>query len=94
MRLLLRGRIALFNRAATRPALLVQWKELNIGGLVPDARGNLAKECPLVGPAEPAAEGAVLDALQTIVQAGIRYLLPGAVIRDVIDEKALHVSIL
>src|ERR1051325_2459139 len=70
------------------PALLVEREELDITGLAPQAPLDLGEQRPLVGAGEIATERAVLDSLESVVQAGVGHLLARPVVGDVVDQQA------
>src|SRR6266487_1315786 len=71
--------------ASGQPALLVEGVELDAGGVLADPARDLQPEFALVRFVQLAEKRAVLDALQTVVQAGIGDLCAYAIMRDVVD---------
>src|SRR5688572_22193110 len=89
---LLALRLRLADDAAPAPAGLVEREQLHVAAMAPQPLPDLAEQRALVGAAQVAAEGAVLEALEAVVQARVGDALARAVVGDVVDQQALHRS--
>src|SRR5258705_10069130 len=79
-----------FDHTLLRPAPLVEPEETHLGRLAPQQPRDLQLELALMRPPQRAGEGAVLDALQPVVEAGVRHPHAQPVARDVIDDEDPH----
>jgi hypothetical protein len=68
----------------------VQREELDACAVFADATGDFQNQFSLVDFAQFTEKGAVLDAFQPVIQAGISHFRAHRIVGDIVDEQVAH----